>query len=373
MQVTFLDHNATTKLCQEALDKMLKAYQAPLNSASAHSYGKRGHFFVEEARKEIKNLINAHSYDLIFTGSATEASNQAISKSTPKNVFFCKFEHSATFECRPKHKNITEIEITKDGLIDIEDLKAKISAITDGDFLVSLMLANNETGAIQPVKEVSKLVHQKGGLFHCDIVQALQKIDIDLEDINADFASISAHKINGPQGVGGLLVRKGLEIEPLIHGGKQENFKRAGTTNVAGIAGFGAAAKISKEKGKKYQGPVKELRDYLEKSLKEIAGDDVKFFCDNVDRLPNTSYIGMKNVDSQIQLINLDLNRICVSAGPACSSGVIQGSKVLNAMKVEKEFASSAIRVSLCDETTKDEVDYFIKVWSDFYYKIKNK
>ena len=371
MQVTFLDHNATTKLCDEALAKMTKAYKFPLNSASAHSFGKRGYSYVEEARNEIKTLLNGENYDIIFTGSATEASNQVLFKTQPKNLFFCKFEHSAVFECRPAHKNVTEIEALPSGLIDIADLEKKLEKITDGDFLVSVMLANNETGAIQPVKEIAKLVHKKGGLMHCDMVQALQKIDIDIEDLNVDFASISAHKINGPQGVGALLVRKGQNIDPLIHGGKQENYKRAGTTNVAGIAGFGAAAKISKAKGQIYQNEVRKLRDDLESQLKKVAGDDVKFFADGVERLPNTSYIGLKGIDSQTQLINLDLNRICVSAGPACSSGTMHGSKVLLAMNVEPEFASSAIRISLCDETTKDEVDHFIEIWTQFYTKIK--
>lgn len=371
MQITFFDNNATTKICNEALELMNKVYKFPLNSSSVHKYGKRGYSYVEQARDEVKNLLNAQNYDVIFTGSATEASNQVIFKSEPKTILYSKMEHSAVCECKPEDKKIIEIEVLKNGLIDVEDIKKKIEELNSSDFLVSVMLANNETGAIQPIKEIAKIVHAKGGIMHSDLVQAVGKIDIDIEDLNIDFASISAHKINGPQGVGALLVRKGLNIQPLIHGGGQEGYKRAGTTNVAGIAGFGAAAKISKAKPEIYKTKVKELRDYLEKSLKEIAGDDVEFFASKVERLPNTSYIAMKGVDSQTQLINLDLNRICVSAGPACSSGTQSGSKVLNAMKVSPEFSGSAIRVSFCEENTKEEINDFIKIWEDFYKKTK--
>jgi cysteine desulfurase len=233
------------------------------------------------------------------------------------------------------------------------------------------MLANNETGAIQKVEEVAKLTHQKGGLFHCDIVQAVGKIPVDLEKINADFASISAHKINGPQGVGAVLFRKALEIKPLIYGGKQEKSKRAGTVNIAGIAGFGEACKLAAKKIDLYKN-VEIFRDEMEARIKEIGGHNVEIFSTEIARLPNTSYIATKNADSQTQLINFDLNGICVSAGPACTSGTIAESRVLKAMGIAPEFSKSAIRVSLSTETTADEIKKFIAVWSEFYQRSKN-
>jgi cysteine desulfurase len=257
----------------------------------------------------------------------------------------------------------------ENGLIDVADLEKKLPE--NGNFLVSLMLANNETGAIQPVEEVAKLVHQKGGLFHCDVVQAAGKIAVDVEKINADFVSISAHKSQGPQGVGALLVRKGLDIKPLIYGGKQEKSKRAGTTNVAGISGFGEACRLAAQKISTYEN-VKKLRDELEAEIKKIGGNDVFIFSTNAKRLPNTSYIATRGREAKTQLINFDLNNICVSAGPACSSGTSTESRILKAMGIKPEFSTSAVRVSLSAATTKEELEKFIQVWKEFYEKTKN-
>lgn len=364
----FLDYNATTKIAPEALAKMLEAYKYPLNSSSTHQLGRMASGLVEEARTELKNLLNAHNYEVVFNSGSTEGTNTVFFGSDVKKILFCTFEHSSVYNCRPQNKEIIEIKALKNGLIDLEDLEKKLP--TDGNFIMSLMLANNETGAIQKVEEVAKLTHQKGGLFHCDIVQAVGKIPVDLEKINADFASISAYKINGPQGVGALLYRKALDIKPLIYGGKQEKSKRAGTMNIAGIAGFGEACKLAAKKIALYKN-VEILRDEMEAQIKQIGGADVEIFSTEIPRLPNTSYIATKNCDAQTQLINYDLNGICVSAGPACSSGTTTQSRVLKAMGIAPEFSSSAIRVSLSTDTTKDEIEKFIQVWSDFYKRSK--
>ncbi len=364
----FLDYNSTTKIAPEALSKMLEAYQHPLNSSSTHHLGRLASQLVEEARNELKNLLNAHTYEVVFNSGSTEATNMVFFGTDVKKILFCTFEHSSVFNCRPTDKEIIEIKALKNGLIDLDDLEKKLPQ--DGSFILSLMLANNETGAIQKLEEVAKLTHQKGGLFHCDIVQAAGKIPVDLEKINADFASISAHKINGPQGVGALLFRKALEIKPLIYGGKQEKSKRAGTVNVAGIAGFGAACKLAAKKIDLYKN-VEILRDEMEAEIKKIGGSDVEIFSNQVARLPNTSYIATKNADAQTQLINFDLNKICVSAGPACTSGTTAESRVLKAMGIAAEFSKSAIRVSLGTETTADEIKKFIAVWSEFYTRNK--
>lgn len=364
----FLDYNATTRLADEAFAKMSEAYQFPLNNSSTHQFGRLATKMVEEARAELKKLINAENYEVIFTGSSTEATNTVLFGCDVKKIIFCQFEHSSVYGCRPDNKEIIEIKALENGSIDLGDLEKNLP--DGGNFLVSLMLANNETGAIQPVAEVAKLTHQKGGLFHCDIVQAVGKIPVDLEKINADFASISAHKINGPQGVGAILMRQGLDLKPLIYGGKQEKSKRAGTTNVAGISGFGEACKLAAKKIALYEN-VKKLRDELEFEITKIGGENVKIFATEIDRLPNTSYIALKNCDAQTQLIHFDLNGICVSAGPACSSGTTTESRILKAMGIAPEFSKSAIRVSLAPETTADEIKKFIAVWSDFYQRQK--
>lgn len=371
MQMTYLDHNSTTKLAAEALAKMNEVYQLPLNNSSSHQLGRQANKIVEEARQNLRNLLNAQNYEVIFTGSSTEATNTLMFGLDVKKILFCTIEHSSVYSCRPDNKEIVEIAALENGLIDLEDLKNKLAQISDSNFLVSTMLANNETGAIQPIAEIAKLVHQKGGLFHCDIVQAVGKIEVDLEKLNVDFASISAHKINGPQGVGALLLRKGLEIKPLIHGGKQEKSKRAGTTNIAGIAGFGEACKLSAKKLPLYQ-DVKNLRDFLESEIKKIGNENAKIFCTEVERLPNTSYIATKNADSQTQLINFDLNGICVSAGPACSSGTLTESRILKAMGIEPAFSVSAIRVSLGVDNTKEDIQKFVKTWTEFYQRTNN-
>lgn len=366
--IIYFDNNATTKVSKQVLEKMNEVYNFPLNSSATHQFGRMGNAIIEEARKNLTNLLNAKSYEVIFNSGATEASNTLIFGSDVEIILISKIEHAAVFNCRPSDKKIIEIETLENGTIDLADFQKKLAEISTSNFLVSVMLANNETGAIQPIEEITKLTHQKGGLMHSDIVQAVGKIEIDLEKLNVDFASVSAHKLHGPQGVGALLMRKGLGIKPLIIGGKQEKSRRAGTTNVAGIAGFGEACKTAKEKISDYK-KTKDLRDFLESEIKKIAGNNIEIFAEKAERLPNTSQSAIRNSDSQTQLINFDLNGICVSAGSACSSGTIVESRILKSMNVDPSFSSSAIRVSLSPENTRDEVEKFIKIWVDFYQK----
>ncbi len=372
MQIIYFDHNSTTKLEPRVLDKMQETYQLPLNSSSTHQLGQKANGLVENARDQLKKILNAKNYEVIFTGSATESINTVISGSEAKIVLFCEFEHSATYNCRPENKKIIEVNSTKSGIIDIKDLEEKLQNIKEPNFLLSILFANSETGSIQPILELSKLVHQKGGLIHLDASQAAGKIAIDLEKLNVDFASLSSHKFGGPQGVGAILIRKGLDLKPLIFGGGQEKSKRSGTLNIAGIAGFGKACEIANENLTKYQN-IADLRDFLENELKKIAGEDIKIFSTEVDRLPNTSYISIKNSDAQTQIMNFDLNGICISTGSACSSGTISESRTLKAMKVTPEFIKGAIRISLGKENTRDEILKFIAVFTEFYQRTKGK
>jgi len=371
MSLIYFDNNATTKVDDKVLEAMVEVYKLPINASATHQLGRKGYEIVENARKSIQELLNASNFDVIFTGTSTEATNTLFCGVESDKILRSGIEHAATYNCCPKGKEIIEIEALNTGLVDVEDIKNKLDNFSDSNFLISVMLANSEIGSIQPIAEIAKLTHQKGGLIHADVVQAAGKIEVDLEKLNVDFATISAHKLNGPQGIGALLVRKGINIKPLIFGGGQENSKRAGTTNAAGIAGFGKACELAKTKPEKYK-KVKELRDYLEQEIIKIGQDDVKIFGLDVDRLPNTSYSSLAYADAQAQLINFDLNNICVSAGSACSSGSSKASRVLRAIKTTPDFINSAIRVSLSVDNTKEEIDKFITTWKEFYNRHKS-
>lgn len=373
MSVIYFDNNSTVKPHNEVVKVFNEIVKDPLNNLSIHQLGRKAEHLVEEARQQIKSFVGGQSYDVIFTASATEASNLAIFGINVENIIISKIEHAAIYNCRPSNKRIFEVGVDNNGIIDIAAVKNLLDQQQDGNFLLALMLANNETGAIQPVKEIAKTVHQKGGLIFCDIVQALGKIEIDLEDLNVDLASISAHKIGGLQGVGALLVKKGLELSPIIFGGGQEKGKRAGTLNIAAIAAFAKACEISAANLVANASKVKELRDYLEKKLLQIAQSDVQIFSSLAPRLPNSCFFATKNCQAQTQLMQFDLNNICVSAGATCSSGSLALSRVLQSMQIDKNFVDCAIRVSLNADNNKDEINKFIEIWQKIYEKNKYK
>jgi cysteine desulfurase len=368
----YFDNNSTTKICPQAIEKMLNAMQLPLNSSATHNYGRKAAKILDEARSVIKESLNAENYQITFTSSSTEANNTIIAGVEVENVILSKIEHSSVYNFRD-HKKYHEINVLENGLIDIEDLKLTISQLKNSSFLCCLMLANNETGAIQNVAEVTKIIHQNNGLILSDIVQAVGKIEVDLEKLNIDFATISAHKFNGPQGIGAIISRKSLDFQPRLFGGKQEKNKRAGTVNIAAISAMAAAIKDIDHKISSQQ-KVKEMRDFLESEITSIAAennasDQIKIFCQDVERLDNTSYISIKNADGQTQLINFDLNKIMVSAGTTCSSGTNFESRVLAAMKIDQNFIKGAVRVSLSQDNNIDEIKFFIKVWREFFLR----
>ena len=374
----FFDNNATTKIADEVLQAMIKAYAEPLNPSSIHYFGRTATRLSNQAREHIKKLLGAANYQVIFTSGGTESNNLALFGFKDYQVIASATEHPAVYNVALKKSNgqVTNIvQVDNNCVVDLGDLEERIKSINTKNFIVSIMLANNETGAIQPIKQIANLVHQYGGLMHSDIVQATGKINIDLEDLNVDMASVSSHKLNGPQGVGVLLIRKSLDIEPIMFGSSQEGGKRPGTLNVAGAVGLGEACRIATDKIIKYQELAK-LRDYLESSLIKIANEngeqDVIIFSKNVDRLPNTSYIATKGIDNQTQLIDLDLNGIAVSIGAACSSGSSKPSRVLGAMNVADDIAKNTIRVSLGLSNDKAQIDKFIEVWGNLYHKTRN-
>jgi cysteine desulfurase len=366
----FFDNNATTKVADEVLQTMIKAYGEPLNPSSIHYFGRTATRISNQAREHIKKLLNAANYQVIFTSGGTESNNLALFGFKDYQVITSAIEHPAVYNVALK-KNGQIVKVDSNCVVDIVDLEEKIKSLNTRNFIVSIMLANNETGAIQPIKQIAKIVHQYGGLMHSDIVQAVGKINTDLEDLNVDMASVSSHKLNGPQGVGVLLVRKTLDIEPITFGSSQEGGKRPGTLNIAGAVGLGEACRLAVEKIEKYT-TLSQLRNYLEEQVQKIGGSDVVIFSNQVERLPNTCYLATKGIDNQTQLIDLDLNGIAVSIGAACSSGSSKPSRVLGAMNVEDELAKNTIRVSLGLENTKEQVDKFVEVWGNLYQKTRS-
>lgn len=362
----YLDYNATAPIRPQVVKAMAAAQERPLNPSSVHSFGRQAKRLIDEARQKILESVGAEGYNLVFTGSGTEANNLALSGLwlEASGLYVSSVEHSSILNVKSE---ALKIGVDETGLINLANLKELLHKpqATSHKPLVSIQLANNETGIIQPIAEIARVVHAGGGMLHIDAVQGLGKIPLDISTLNADMITLSAHKIGGPQGVGALLFKPGIEIKPQMMGGGQELGLRAGTQNVAGIVGFGVAVEAVAEMQNKFR-HIKILRDRMEAEIKKISPDSV-VVGEGVERLPNTSCITMPNVKNETQLIHFDLNNIAVSAGAACSSGKVTISHVLLAMGMEKSQAETAIRISLGMETTQAEIDRFISAWGGLY------
>jgi cysteine desulfurase len=361
----FLDHNSTTNISKAAITKMLEVFALPLNASSIHEYGRIAQKYLNEARAKIKEKLNANNYEVIFTSGASESNNTILAGCEVKNILISPLEHSSILNFASDNKNISYFAVLENGLADFDDLAKKI----EKNSLICLCAVNNESGAIQNVKEAAKIAHQNQALIHCDLSQAIGKIKVDVEELNVDFAAFSGHKFGAAQGVGVILVRKGLNLKPLIFGGGQENSKRAGTQNIAAIASLSAALDEIAEKTLK-QKEILILRDFLEEELIKIAKNKLKIFASEVQRLPNTSYFAVENLNSQSALINFDLNKIFISSGSACSSGSVSKSRLLREMKINENFLDGALRVSLGIENKKAEIEKFLEVFEGFLKRI---
>ena len=367
MERIYLDNNATSKMDQNVIaliNDLLKS--GPYNPSSIHADGRKARGIMETARQQIANAlgIDGHKdYQVTFTSSGTEANNLAINSFKHLPMLAGATEHVSVLESN--HPNMVIIPVNQDGLIDREEFKSKLAP---GKF-VSIMLANNETGVIENIKELAEIAHAEGAVFHCDASQAFGKINFSLKDLDCDLLTISSHKCGGPLGAAALVVRKGLQLVAMIKGGKQEQALRAGTENILAIAGFGLAAENSFFRIEKFKKQAL-LRDYLEQEIFKISPDS-QVFGSNAQRLPNTSCISMASVKNEEQLIKFDLAGISVSAGSACSSGRIAISHVLKAMNVMG--AEQAIRVSLGLDNNREEIDKFLQLWKDMYIKGKKQ
>jgi cysteine desulfurase len=364
----YLDWNATTSLRPEAKAAMAAAWDVSGNPSSVHAEGRQARRLIEDARSAIADAVGSRPQDVVFSSGGTEANALALmpglhrSGGTPvQRLLVSAIEHPSVLAGgRFPAEAIGTIGVTTSGVLQLDDLRAKV--VGSPPALVSVMLANNETGALQPVAEAAEVVHEAGGLLHVDAIQAFGKIHFDLETLQADLVTLSAHKIGGPKGVGALILGEGVEgLEPLLRGGGQELGRRAGTENVAGISAFGAAARASVAALPSEPRRVQLLRDRLEASLKETAGMIV--FSEGAARLPNTTLFTAPGLKGETAVIGFDLAGISVSSGSACSSGKVQPSHVLAAMGFRPEVAQGAVRLSLGWSTAETDVDLTVKAW----------
>jgi cysteine desulfurase len=341
----YLDWNATAPLRPEALAALQAALAETGNPSSVHASGRSARRRVEDARIAVAALAGGDPERLVFTGGGTEANNLAILGQRAPHILVSGIEHDAVLSAaHSAGVPVRRIRATRDGIVDLDHLTELLCDAPTGT-LVAVMLANNETGAIQPVSAVADMVHAAGGVLHCDAVQAAGKIGISAASLAADTVALSAHKIGGPQGVGALLVSGPIDLLPVLRGGGQERGLRAGTENVAGIAAFGAAATAALA-GLSGQAGVMALRDHLQAAMVAVAPEAVVHAA-NVSRLPNTLCIALPGALAETQVMAMDLAGIAVSAGSACSSGKVRPSHVLTAMGWPEPAAREAIRLSL--------------------------
>ena len=352
----YFDWNATAPLRAQAQAAMVVALEQRGNASSVHREGRGARATVEQARIAVADLVGGEAKSVTFTSGGTEANALAL-RAAPGRVLVSAIEHPSVLAGAPAAERIP---VTARGVVDLDALRRLLGG---KPALVSLMLANNETGVVQPVREAAAIVHKAGGLLHVDAVQAAGRIAIDINALDAGLLTISSHKLGGPQGAGALIARGNVRITPLIAGGGQERGLRAGTENVAAIAGFGAAATAAKENLTAESQAMSALRARLERDLKG-SHPDLVVFGEGETRLPNTILFGVPGMKAETALIAFDLEGVAVSSGSACSSGKVAASHVLAAMGVADEFAKGAIRVSFGCETTAEDAEKLLNAWT---------
>jgi cysteine desulfurase len=358
----YLDHNATTPLAPEVLEAMLPFLGNDFgNPSSLHWFGQRARAATDEARAQVAALIGAQPSEVVFTGSGSEADNMALrgviarEHASRRSIVTTTIEHHAVLNTaralQEAGQPVALVGVDREGRVDLEQVGR---AVDDGTALVSIMLANNETGVLQPVDEAAALAHAVGAAVHCDAVQAAGKVPVDVDTLGVDLLTLSAHKIYGPKGVGCLYIRRGTPVAPLVTGGSQERNRRAGTVNVAGAVGFGAAAALVRARLEKDAAHMVTLRDRLEARLLSLPGARL-----NGDeyRLPNTVNVSFEDTEAEGLLMALDLAGLAVSTGAACAAGGAEPSHVLKAMGLPPERVESSLRLSLGRSTTREEVD----------------
>jgi cysteine desulfurase len=367
----YFDWNATAPLRQEAHAAMSVALELTGNASSVHAEGRAARQAIEVAREKVANLVGAEAKNVTFTSGATEANMLALTpaletageKSKRDKLLVSAIEHPSVLSGgRFAPEAVEKLPVTNGGLLDLHALRSALARAERP--LVSVMLANNETGVIQPIPEIADILHAANGVLHVDAVQGPGRIDCRMSDLGADLMSLSAHKFGGPQGAGALIRSGDIHVaEPLIKGGGQERSLRAGTENVAAIAGFGAAASCAASEQHADSERMSRLRDLLEEQLQR-ATPNIVFFGQGSARLPNTTLFAVPGIKAETAIIAFDLNGIAVSSGSACSSGKVQASHVLAAMGVEPQLSRGAVRLSLGWSTTQADVERLLTAWN---------
>lgn len=377
-KIIYLDNAATTKTAPEVIDAMLPYFgQFYGNPSSVYSLGQESKSAILEAREVIADSLGAKENEIYFTAGGSEADNWALKAtaeayaSKGKHIITSKIEHHAVLHtCEYLEKNgyeVTYIDVDENGVLKLEDLKAAIRLDT---ILISVMFANNEIGTIQPIKEIGEIAKEHGVLFHTDAVQAYGHLPIDVDEYHIDMLSASGHKLNGPKGIGFLYIRKGLKLRSFIHGGAQERARRAGTENVPGIVGLGVAVSKAVATMSKRSAYEKALRDYL------IAQIEAKVpYCrlngHRSQRLNNNVNFSFQFIEGESLLIMLDMKGICASSGSACTSGSLDPSHVLLAIGLPHEIAHGSLRLTISEETTKEEIDFTVEAITEIVTKLR--
>lgn len=368
MKIRYFDHAATTAVKEVVLKEMLPYFNIEYgNASSLYSIGRQSRRALDQARHRVARAINCEAKEIYFTSCGSESDNLALkglayaNRQKGNHIITTKIEHPAILQtCSTLEKQgfrITYLNVDSEGMINIQELE---DSITEHTILISIMFANNEIGTIQPIKEIGEIAKKHQIFFHTDSVQAIGNVRIDVDELNIDLLSMSAHKFYGPKGVGALYIRKGIEFDRIQDGGHQEKNKRAGTENVAGIVGLGKAIELAYENYDQYNEKLTSLRDYYISQIEKKI-PNAKLNGHRINRLPGNANISFKGVDGQILLLKLDEQGICASSGSACTSGSSSPSHVLTAIGLPSEYAQGSLRITIGDENTKEDIDYLVK------------
>lgn len=378
-KIIYLDNAATTKTAPEVVEAMLPYFTEYYgNPSSIYELAGESKKAINEGREKIANVLGAKTNEIYFTAGGSEADNWALKatfeayKDKGNHIITTKIEHHAILHtCEWLEKQgakITYLDVDENGIIRLEDLE---KSITPETILISVMAANNEIGSIQPIKEIGMIAKEHGILFHTDAVQAFGQLPINVDECNIDMLSSSAHKINGPKGIGFLYIRKGVKIRSLIHGGAQERKRRAGTENVPGIVGYGVAAERAARTMEERTAKEREVRDYL---IQKIEGEIP--YCrlngHRTLRLPNNVNFSFQFIEGESLLIMLDMEGICASSGSACTSGSLDPSHVLLAIGLPHEIAHGSLRMTISEETTKEDVDFVVEKIKEIVARLRS-
>ncbi|HHW66134.1 MAG TPA: cysteine desulfurase NifS [Epulopiscium sp.] len=379
MQKIYFDHAATTAMHPQVVEAMLPYFTENFgNPSSIYEIARKNKQALDESRDKIAKLLGADPKEIYFTSGGTESDNWAIKgiaeayKNKGNHIITSAIEHHAVLHTceylESQGYEVTYLPVNEYGQVDPQDV---LKAIKDTTILITIMYANNEIGTIQPIEEIGKIAKEKGIVFHTDAVQAVGHIPIDVKKANVDLLSLSGHKFHGPKGVGVLYIRKGVKIKPLLHGGAQERGRRGGTENVAGIVGLAKALELALENMEENNKKMTELRDYI---IKEVTSriDHVKLNGHPTDRLPNNINFTFDFIEGESLLLLLDMKGIYASSGSACTSGSLDPSHVLLAIGLPHEKAHGSLRITLGDENTKEEADYFLEVLPSIVQRLRD-